>query len=192
MNILFLGRGQIAKRCLLEMEESDDIKAVVCDSMVKEVVRPLIEVIDITNRNEELILQAIKKHSINILISVQHLWILSPEILNAVRGKAYNLHNAKLPEYKGYNTIQHALRNGEKEYWTTIHIIEPEVDSGDILYERSFPIEEVDTVASIYYKSIPFAVENFRDFMKELYAGGNFPRKKITQAGHFYKKRDSI
>ena len=60
-------------------------------------------------KNENEIIDSIKEHKINLIISVQHCWIFSDKILKSVNGNAYNLHNAKLPDYKGYNTINHAI-----------------------------------------------------------------------------------
>ena len=50
--------------------------------------------------------------------------------------KIINLHNAKLPDYRGHNSISHEILNGETKHTTTIHKIAKEVDRGEILLEK--------------------------------------------------------
>ena len=184
-----MGRGPIARLCFPFVE--DYVRVVVCDAELRSVVMEGVEVIDNAKRNEEQVLSAIERHNIDVIVSVQHIWVLSKKVLDTVNGKAYNLHNAKLPEYGGYNTITHAILNRETEYWTTIHIMDDVVDMGNILYERMIEIDDTDTAWSLYMKSVPVAVDNFREFSKALLSGISLVGSPITTRGHFYKKDDA-
>ena len=73
-----------------------------------------IHFIDNEKQNEDDIYECILHNKINTIISVQHCWILSEKILKTVDGNAFNLHNAKLPKYKGNNIFTHIILNGEK------------------------------------------------------------------------------
>ena len=57
------------------------------------------------------------KEKINTLISVQHKWIMSKKILSKFGCNAFNFHNAKLPEYKGYNSLSHSILNGDSKHF---------------------------------------------------------------------------
>jgi len=98
---------------------------------------------------KEIILQ----HNVNLIISVQRRLVISQECLDLVNGKAFNLHLAKLPEYKGFYAINHALLERKKNYFVTIHWIVKELDAGDIAYEASTPIEANETAQSLYSKA---------------------------------------
>lgn len=197
MNVLFLGQKIIAERCLeliINKKYSDNfcLKVLVTD---EDFYKNFIEKSDLTpflisnkSRNEQIILEAIKMFNIDILISVQHPWILSSSILNAVNNFAFNLHNAKLPEYKGYNSISHSILNGDSEYTTTIHWISPVVDMGDIAFEKIVAINPDDTAYSLYYKTVNASVENFEIFLTELTSNSSLPKKQITSVGRFYKR----
>ena len=184
-----MGRGTIARLCFPLIQEH--VRVVVCDAELRSVVMDGVETIDNAKRNEPIILSAIERRNIDAIVSVQHIWVLSQEVLDAVNQKAYNLHNAKLPEYGGYNTITHAILNGETEYWTTIHVMGKDVDVGDILYERAITIDETDTAWSLYMKSVPVAVDNFKEFSEILVSGRTLVGRPITGDVHFYKRIDA-
>jgi methionyl-tRNA formyltransferase len=192
-NILFLGRGPIAIKCYDLISKYPDffnIKSIIGDNKLHNKIKYDISFIPNITRNEKQIINIIKFNDINMIISIQHIWILSTDILKLVDYFAFNLHNAKIPEYKGYNTISHAILNNEKEYTTTIHWVVPEVDMGDIAYEESFRILETDTAETVYKKSINVAVLNFQKFINDLINNNEIPRKKITSIGTFYKYND--
>lgn len=139
-------------------------------------------------RHEAVIRRRIRSDRMNLLISVQHPWIVSKHVLEAVRYQAFNLHNAKLPMYKGYNSISHAILNGDRSYTTTIHWMAPKVDSGDIAYEEELPITRQDTSLSLYRKTVGAAVRNFRRLIHDLSHGYPVPRLPVAGTGRFYKR----
>jgi methionyl-tRNA formyltransferase len=141
-----------------------------------------------STKNEFEILNNILLNRIDLIISVQHPWILPANIINKVDGMAFNLHNAKLPEYKGYNSISHAIINGDSHYYSTIHWMIDEVDQGDIVCDRKFPIAEDDDALSLYLKSIDNAKNVFTLFTEKHLLINNINRKAILNKGVFYKK----
>ncbi len=143
--------------------------------------------IDNKNRNEEQIINFIKSNKIDFIISIQHPWIISKKIIKMVSNKAFNLHNAKLPEYKGYNSISHAIINEEKYYYSTIHRMIEVVDEGNIICEKKFPINKKDDALSLYLKSIQNAVFLFKSFIEEKLFEKS-AEKILSRSGTFYKK----
>jgi len=170
-----------------------DVRGVVCsDSFRRDFLSGSgITVISNESRNDDEILRTVEEHGIDALISVQHIWFLPSSVLDAVGGKAYNLHNARLPEYKGYNTITHAILNGESEYWTSIQEMTAEVDGGDVLYDRSVLIYPGDSVLDVYLRVLPAAVANFADLVCGLQSGQKFQRRRLEHEGYFYRKSDA-
>lgn len=148
--------------------------------------------IDNKKNDEEKILEVIRTNDINMLISVQHNWILTNRLLQSVNYMAFNLHNAKLPDYKGYNSISHSIINGDSSFYTTIHWMVAKVDSGDIAYEKEIKIESNDTALSLYDKTVKAATDIFQLFVKDLLANQDPPKRKITGEGVFYKKDDLL
>jgi len=73
-------------------------------------------------------------------------------LLNVPKFGFYNLHLSPLPKYRGTIPIQSAIINGEKEHGVTIHKMDLEMDSGDIVSQKLFPIYENDTGYDLYLR----------------------------------------
>jgi len=63
-----------------------------------------------------------------------------------------NLHGSLLPQYRGAAPINWAVINGEKETGVTTFKLKHEIDTGDILMQESFPIDENDTAGDVHDK----------------------------------------
>ena len=196
MKIALLAQGVIAKKCLkifkdCPLEEISISVVVTTDSFYQNEILDnfgKVKFIDNSVRNEDLILSAISDYDIDTIISIQHPWILSSKIIDAVDKRAFNLHNAKLPDYKGHNSISHAILNADEFYTTTIHRLSQRVDMGDIIFEDSIPIKPNDTAYSLYKRTLLPARKIFRRLVEHLSLGFDLPSKKIEMQGKFYSK----
>jgi methionyl-tRNA formyltransferase len=63
-----------------------------------------------------------------------------------------NLHGSLLPQYRGAAPINWAVINGEKETGVTTFKLKHEIDTGDILLQQSFSIDENDTAGDVHDK----------------------------------------
>lgn len=99
----------------------------------------------------------------DVLYSVQYHKILTPGQLAKARLRAVNLHMAPLPEYRGANQFSYALLDGKTEFGTTIHLMDPRIDHGDILFQKRFPIPAGCWVADLYEQTVEASVALFRD-----------------------------
>lgn len=61
-----------------------------------------------------------------------------------------NLHGSLLPQYRGAAPINWAVINGEKETGVTTFKLKHEIDTGDILLQRSFPIGDDETAGEVH------------------------------------------
>jgi methionyl-tRNA formyltransferase len=63
-----------------------------------------------------------------------------------------NLHGSLLPQYRGAAPINWAVINGEKETGVTTFKLKHEIDTGNILMQESFPIDENETAGEVHDK----------------------------------------
>jgi len=139
-----------------------------------------------SKRNEDEILRTIKMYKIDTAISLQHRWIISKKIIDAVRGYAFNIHFGKLPDYRGHLTLTHAILNNEKFFSITLQWILPEVDLGLNAYVETIPVKPDDTSWSLYQKCLTGALKMFRKFINNLCYEKKIPRIPLKGKGHFY------
>ena len=83
-------------------------------------------------------------------------------------GKILNLHNAKLPDYRGHNSISFEILNREVEHTTTLHWVDIEVDRGKLVKSKSIKIEENDTAYSLWCRSLVSGIEILIDWFEDL------------------------
>lgn len=61
-----------------------------------------------------------------------------------------NLHGSLLPQYRGAAPINWAVINGEKETGVTTFKLQHEIDTGNILMQQSFSINETDNAGTVH------------------------------------------
>lgn len=76
--------------------------------------------------------------------------MLPEAVWNMPRLGTINLHGSLLPQYRGAAPINWAVINGEKETGVTTFKLQHAIDTGDILLQKSFPIEENDTAGEVH------------------------------------------
>lgn len=86
------------------------------------------------------------------LLSLSNPLILEQKILKLPNRLAVNYHNSLLPSYGGTNATAWAILQGEKQHGITWHIMTEAVDDGDILLQKTLPIDADDTAISLNLK----------------------------------------
>lgn len=62
----------------------------------------------------------------------------------------FNLHGSLLPNYRGAAPIHWAVINGETETGVTTFFLQHEIDTGDLLFQETEPIQAHDTTGDVY------------------------------------------
>ncbi len=78
--------------------------------------------------------------------------ILGPGIVDAFENRILNIHPSLLPAYKGLNTHQRALDNGEQKHGVSIHLVTAKLDDGPVILQASYPIEAGDSAEDLQQK----------------------------------------
>jgi methionyl-tRNA formyltransferase len=84
------------------------------------------------------------------IIVVAYGRIIPEWMLNLPRWGNINLHASLLPKYRGAAPIQWAIANGETVTGATTMRLDPGLDTGDILLQRSLPIKPDQTAEQLF------------------------------------------
>lgn len=98
-----------------------------------------------------------------------------------------NFHPGPLPEYKGRNLCYHAIMNGETEFGATVHYMDENFDTGDIIEVRRFPLLDFDTAETVSESAIIVSELLFKKYFPRILAGEQFERKPNV-GGTYYRK----
>jgi methionyl-tRNA formyltransferase len=98
--------------------------------------------------NDEAYLRTLSERHVDVLLSVS-----APEIFRAAAlqaaPKAINIHNGKLPIYRGMMPTFWALLQGEPEVTITVHTMAEKLDAGEVVAEFRVPIEPTSSQFSL-------------------------------------------
>mgnify|MGYP006082474599 CR=1 FL=1 len=87
--------------------------------------------------------------------------------------KCFNIHFSLLPKYKGVATSVWPILNGDKKSGVTLHEIDNGIDTGDIIAQREYCLNDDLTAYDIYLKNISLGsslfIENIDSLMMGLY-----------------------
>ncbi len=82
---------------------------------------------------EERVLEAVAEHDIELVVLARYMQILSPELCEALEGRAINIHHSFLPGFKGANPYKQAHQRGVKLIGATAHFVTTDLDEGPII-----------------------------------------------------------
>jgi len=89
----------------------------------------------------------------DIIVLAGYMRILTTAFITAFSPTILNIHPSLLPKYQGLHTHQRALESNDSEHGVSIHIVTPELDSGPVIVQGKFAIEQEDTSASLQQKA---------------------------------------
>lgn len=122
--------------------------------------------------------------------------ILSQEILDIPKYGCVNIHASLLPEYRGAAPIQQSIIDGKKETGVTIMQMAAGMDTGDILIQKTIPIEENETGGGLFDKLSILGAELIVEALPLIEAGKLTPvpqdESKATKCGKLSKDMGRI
>lgn len=94
----------------------------------------------------------IKEFNIDIIASINYLFLVEEDIINHSNILTFNIHGSLLPKYRGRTPHVWAIINGEEKAGVTAHIIDKNCDTGKIIHQIEIPIGIEDTGAIMLEK----------------------------------------
>ena len=83
----------------------------------------------------------------------------------------FNLHASLLPKYRGAAPINWAVMNGDTETGVTTFFLKHEIDTGDIIQQRSIPISKTDNVGVIHDRLMMLGADMVIETVDAILAG---------------------
>ncbi|MCL9783392.1 formyltetrahydrofolate deformylase [Vibrio sp. S4M6] len=82
---------------------------------------------------EEQILALVSQYNIDLVVLARYMQVLSPQMCQALDGKAINIHHSLLPGFKGARPYHQAWEKGVKMVGATAHYVNNDLDEGPII-----------------------------------------------------------
>jgi methionyl-tRNA formyltransferase len=113
-------------------------------------------------------LENISSDGADIFLVIAYSMVLDEIILSYPKLGAFNVHGGLLPQFRGANVLNWVLINGESETGVTIHYIDKNIDTGDIVNQRRIPIDFEDTAVTLRKKLLKLSGEMLSETMPQL------------------------
>lgn len=101
------------------------------------------------NVNAEEFLGTIRKLDLDLIVSVAAPQIFKEQLIRVPKQGCINIHNSKLPKYRGMMPNFWQMLNGEKAVGITVHRINLGIDDGEILLQKEESIRQGETLDSL-------------------------------------------
>ncbi len=95
-----------------------------------------------------------------------------PEVVWSMpRLGTFNLHGSLLPKYRGAAPINRAIMNGERETGITTFFLRHEIDTGDMIEQRSTEITEADNAGTVHDRLMEMGADMVASTVKSILDG---------------------
>lgn len=119
---------------------------------------------------------------------------LPPEIFTLPRHGTLNIHDSLLPAYAGFSPLIWAMINGEPEVGVTAHLMDVELDAGDIVLQRAIPVGPADTTTDLFHRTVDLIAPITAEAIALIENGYTPVPQDRSKANFFHKRapRDSL
>ncbi len=184
MRILFIGTVRFSRHCLKEiLDKGSNVVAVLTMSPEKaafntdyEDLEPVaaekgIPVFRVERLNDPENIQIIKSLAPDVIFVFGFSQIISREILAIPPLGCIGTHPALLPENRGRHPLIWTLIKDLPESGLTFFFLNEGADSGDIVWQRPFPVTDEDDAGTLYEKIMKLAAKGISDILPLLEQG---------------------
>lgn len=199
MRVLFLGNNRVGLEVLKHLRQNgDEIVGLVLHPVEKSRFRS--EIIEVSGVDKSGIFSApdLKKTGIldrirslnpEIVLSIYFGYILREPFLNMFPDRIINLHPAYLPFNRGGYPNVWSIIDGTPA-GATLHFIDPGVDTGDIIAQKSVDVDITDTGISLYGKLEEACISLFKEQWQNIASGNYIRQKQSAENGTIHRDHD--
>lgn len=115
---------------------------------------------------------AMREAGVEWIVLAGFMRILKGDFLRAFDGRVINIHPSLLPSFPGLEAWKQALDYGVKFTGCTVHFVDSGIDSGAIIAQRTVPVVDHDTPATLHERIQVAERELYPEALSRLIAGG--------------------
>ncbi|WP_219467234.1 methionyl-tRNA formyltransferase [Nonomuraea rhizosphaerae] len=141
------------------------------------------------NRPDDELVTSLKEADPDIIVANNWRTWIPPEIFTLPRHGTLNVHDSLLPAYAGFSPLIWALINGEEKVGVTAHLMDEELDAGDIILQRAVPVGPADTATDLFHRTVDLIGPIVRDALMLIDTGRATPITQDRSKASFFHKR---
>ncbi|MFD9890777.1 methionyl-tRNA formyltransferase [Amycolatopsis sp. NPDC059027] len=142
-----------------------------------------------TRPDDAELLAELKEADLDLIVANNWRTWLPPEIFALPRHGTLNVHDSLLPAYAGFSPLIWALINGEPEVGVTAHMMDGELDAGDIVLQRAVPVGPSDTTTDLFHRTVDLIEPIVIEALTLIESGNVVPVPQDRSKASFFHKR---
>jgi phosphoribosylglycinamide formyltransferase-1 len=95
--------------------------------------------------HERELVAALREREVELVCLAGYMRLLSPEFIEAFRGRILNIHPSLLPSFPGLEAQAQAITYGVKFSGCTVHFVDETLDGGPVIAQAVVPVLDDDT-----------------------------------------------
>ena len=163
-------------------------KAIWSDS-VEDLARERGIPVHLTDRVDAATIDMVKRAEPDVIVVNSWYTWMPPELYNLPPHGTLNLHDSLLPKFTGFSPVLWALISGETEIGLTVHRMDEQLDTGDILIQHSLPVGPTDTGTELVLRGMDLIPGALRDALGALESGTAVWRPQNKAERTYFHKR---
>ena len=112
-------------------------------------------------RHDQRIIDALHEWDVELVVLAGYMRLLSPNFIDTYPNRIMNIHPSLLPKHPGLHVHQQVIAAGDEVSGCTVHIVNKEVDAGQIILQARVPVRKDDTEESLAARVLVFEHRTF-------------------------------
>jgi len=148
-----------------------------------------IPVINFINNKSDQYIEYINDIKPDLIIVIGWYYNIPNAILSIPNKGSIAIHASLLPKYRGNAPLVWAMINGEKQTGVSLFFLEGDIDSGDIIAQKSFQINDNDTIKNVLKKAEKASIMLIKKYIKTILTLEIQRHKQKHSEATYYPKR---
>ena len=139
-------------------------------------------------------LERAEKLDLDLIISVAASVIFKEGLLTLPRNGCLNIHNGRLPKYRGMMPVFWQVYHGESEIGITVHEMNVKIDDGRILLQDGVPVQPGETLDELMRRMKKVAAEMILRIIDQMKSGTvQYQENPAAESSYFsFPKREDV
>ena len=196
MKVLLAGNRERGLACLKSLGVWHDIVGVIgnketseTNNFVEAAKKSEYKIFQPQDINDKSLIISIKELVPDIIILSGYSQILKKDFIAIAKYGCINLHGGKLPQYRGSSPMNWALINGDSFFTLSIIQVNDDIDKGDILLEKKFPIYKTDSISELHATSNKYFPQLLLKVLNQIEKKTLKPKVQDNEVGSYYPLR---
>lgn len=133
--------------------------------------------------------KVIEENNPDLCIVVGWYWLINETLLQKVKEGFIGIHTSLLPNYRGGAPLVWAIINGETESGVTLFYFDKEMDSGNVIAQKKFNIENNESIKEVSSKAEKLSVELIKENYPLIINGTVNKKKQNSEKASYCSQR---